>query len=54
MHEKSRVSSPISVCDNYQNFKIGFFTVAVAQWVRRWSSGHRMVQAKGSSSGGDI
>ena len=29
-------------------------TVAVAQWVRHWSSGHRMVQAKGSSPGGDI
>ena len=26
----------------------------VAQWVRRWSSGHRVVQAEGSSPGGDI
>ena len=27
--------------------------VAVAQWVRRWSSDHRVVQAEGSSPGGD-
>ena len=26
----------------------------VAQWVRRWSSGHTMVQVEGSSPGGDI
>ena len=25
----------------------------VAQWVRRWSSDHRVVQAEGSSPGGD-
>ena len=31
----------------------GFLTVTVAQWVRRWSSGHRVVQAEGSSPGGD-
>ena len=28
--------------------------MAVAQSVRRWSSGHRVVQAKGSSPDGDI
>ena len=39
MQEKSRVSSAIS----------GFSTVALAQWVRRWDSGHRVVQAEGSS-----
>ena len=27
---------------------------AVVQWVMRWTSGHRVVQAKGSSPGGDI
>ena len=27
--------------------------MAVAQWVRRWNSGQRMVQAEGSSLGGD-
>ena len=27
--------------------------MAVAQWVRRWSNGHRVVQAKGSSTGRD-
>ena len=31
-----------------------FSTVAVAQWFRRWSSGHRVVQAEGSRPGGDI
>ena len=28
--------------------------VGVAQWVRRWNSGHRVVQVEGSSPGGDI
>ena len=54
MHGKSRVLSAISVCDNLQNFVTSFSTVAVIQWVRRWSSGHRVVQAEGSSLGGDI
>ena len=27
--------------------------MAVAQWVRRWSNDHRVVQTEGSSSGGD-
>ena len=54
MHGKSRLSSAISVCYNSQNFKIGFSTVAIAQWVRRWSSSHRVVQAEGSSPGGEI
>ena len=27
--------------------------MAVAQWVKRWSSDHRVVQAEGSSPGGD-
>ena len=27
--------------------------MAVAQWVRSWNSGHRVVQAEGSSPGGD-
>ena len=27
--------------------------MAVAQWIRRWSSDHRVVQAEGSSPGGD-
>ena len=27
--------------------------MAVAQWVRRWSSDHRVVQAEDSSPGGD-
>ena len=30
-----------------------FSTVVVAQWVRRWSSDHWVVQAEGSSPGGD-
>ena len=49
----NRVSPAISACDDQQNFKIGFSAVAVAQWVRRWSYGHRVVQAEGSSPGGD-
>ena len=28
--------------------------MAVAQWVRRWSSGHRVVQVEGSSPDGDM
>ena len=28
--------------------------MAVAQWVRRWSSDHRVVQTEGLSPGGDI
>ena len=36
-----------------QNFTGSFSTVAVAQWVRRWSSDHRVVQAEDSSPGGD-
>ena len=28
--------------------------MAVAQWVRRWSSVHRVLQAETSSPGGDI
>ena len=28
--------------------------MAIAEWVRRWSSGHRVVQAEGSSPSGDI
>ena len=28
--------------------------MAVALWVRPWSSGHRVVQAEGSSLGGDM
>ena len=28
--------------------------MAVVQWVRRWKSGYRMMQAEGSSPGGDI
>ena len=27
--------------------------MAVAQWIRRWSSNHRVMQAEGSSPGGD-
>ena len=50
---KSRVSSAISVCDNFKNFKIGFSTVVVAQWVKQWNSGQRVVQAEGLSPGGD-
>ena len=26
----------------------------MAQWLRRWNSGHRVVQAEGSSPGGEI
>ena len=51
MHGKSRVSS---VCDNQQNVKVGFSAVAIAHWVRRWNSGHRVVQTEGSSPSGDI
>ena len=54
MNGESRVSSTINVRDNLKNFKIGFPTVAVAQWVRCWSSGYRAVQAEGSSPGGHI
>ena len=50
IHGKSRVSSAISVCDNQQNFKSGFFDSGV----RRWSSDHRVVQAEGSRPGGDF
>ena len=50
MYQKSRVSSAISVCDNKQNFITNFS----AQWTRRWSSRHRVVQAEGSNPGGDI
>ena len=53
MHGKSRVSSATSVCDNQQNFNKGFTPVAVAQWVRRGSSSHRVVDAGGLSPGGD-
>ena len=28
--------------------------MAVTQWIRRWSSGHRVVQAEGSNPGGDL
>ena len=49
MQGKSRVSSAISVSDNKQNFKIGFSTVAVAQWIRHWNSGDRVVQVESSS-----
>ena len=51
---KYRILSAISVCNSLQNFVTSFSTVAVAQWVRHWSSGHRVVQAQGSSVGGDI
>ena len=34
--------------------KTGFSTVAVAQWVRHWSCGYRVMQAEGLSWGGDI
>ena len=50
MHEKSRVSSGICL----QNFITSFSTVAAAQWAGRWSSGHRVVEAEGSSPCGDI
>ena len=43
-----------NICNDEQNFKFGFSTVAVVQLVRRWSSGHRLVQAEGSSPGGDM
>ena len=33
---------------------MSFSTVAVAQWVRRWSSCCRVLQAEGSSTGADI
>ena len=32
---------------------MSFSTGAVAQWVRRWPSGHRVVRAEGSSPAGD-
>ena len=51
MHGRPRVSSAIPVCDNEQNFNINFSTVLVAQWVRCWSLGHRVVRAEGSSPG---
>ena len=54
MHGKSHVSFAISACDNQQNFIVGFSTVVVVQWIRRWSSGHCVVQAEGSSPGGYI
>ena len=47
MHEKSHQQI-------INNFEVHFSTVAVAQWVRRWSSGHRVVQVEGSSPGGDV
>ena len=53
MHGKSRVSSEYLFAI-INNFKIDFSTVAVAQWVRCWSSGHRMVQAESSSPGGNV
>ena len=33
---------------------ISFSTAAVAQWAGRWSSGHSVVQAEGSSPGREI
>ena len=36
------------------SLQIGFSTVAVAQWVRRWSSGHRIVQVEGLGPSGEI
>ena len=53
IHEKSRVSSAIFVCDNLQNFSKGFTPVAVAQWVGCGSDSHRVVHAGGSRPGGD-
>ena len=40
MHEESRVSSAIFVCDNLQNFNKGFTQVAVAQWAGHGSKGY--------------
>ena len=54
MHEKPRVSSVISVCNNQQTFKEGFLSVALAQWVRRWSSSHRVMHIEGLSPGGSL
>ena len=31
-----------------------FLSLLVAQWVRRWSSNHRAVQAEGSSPRGNV
>ena len=53
MHGKSRVPSAISGYDNQQNFNKSFTPMALAQWVRRGSSSHRVVHAGGSSPGGD-
>ena len=41
-------------CEHSQNFTDSFSTVAVAQWVTHWNSDYRVVQAEGSSPGGDI
>ena len=49
MHGKSRVSQYLFAIIN----NISFSTVqalAVAQWVRRWSGCHRVVQAEGSAT----
>ena len=32
----------------------GFSIVTVTQWIKHWSSGHRVVQAEGLSPGRDI
>ena len=64
MHGKSRVSSVISVELNLivcticfaiiTKFQTIFSSVAVAQWVRRWSSNDRVVQGEGSGPRGDV
>ena len=62
MHRKSHILSAISVelnCLQYlfaiiSKISDGFPSVAVAKWVRHWSSNHRVVQAEGSSPHGDV
>ena len=52
MHGKSRVLS--AVFFSKINKISDSFSLVVAQWVRRWSSNHRVVQAEGSSPRGDV
>ena len=50
---KISIEFPQYVCYNKKFFTDSSSTVAVAQWVRRWSSEYRVLQAEGTSPGGD-
>ena len=53
MHETSRVSSAISVCDNYLSFISILLLAAIARWVRCWTTDQRVVLGESSRPLGD-